>query len=195
MNILSGLAIPDEGWVKRQGKICPPGGFLRYSSGGTAPELIKLLAPLYRFDEKQVIEYVAAALPYDWLLRTPLKLIPAIIRRELNIALTLAIPCDYYFFLRTPEGGRPSFRKICREALAQRARESAMVLGTSNIGAAKSLGSDASAAILYHGNFTLYRRLDDALAVFERLQPEPALPSEAQGDDDEEPEEDVDVMI
>lgn len=193
VNVIAGLSIPSEGWVKHQGKISPPGGFLRYSTGGTPPELIKLLAPLYRFDAQQVIDFVAATVRYDRLLRTPVRQLPVVLRRELNLALTFAIPCDYYFFLGVPEGGRPTFRKFCQQALASRSKEAAMLLGTASERAARSLGPDASAAILYRGNFTLYRRLDDALAVFERLEPEPALPDEAQ--EGEDYEEDIDFIL
>lgn len=193
VNIIAGLSIPSEGWVKPEGKISPPGGFLRYSKGGTPPELIKLLAPLYRFDAEQVIDFVAATVQYDRLLRTPTGQLPIALRRELNLALTFAIPCDHYFFVGMPNGGRSQFRKLCQQALARRSEEAAVVVGAGSDRVARSLGPDAKAAILYRGNFTLYQRLDDALAVFERLEPESAIPNEAL--EDENYEDDVDLVI
>lgn len=193
VSILAGLSIPTEGWVEHAGKIAPPGGFLRYSRGGTPPELIKLLAPLYRFDADQVIDFVAAAVQYDRLLRTPLGKLPVALKRELNLALTYAIPCDYYFFDGMPDSGRPQFRKFCQRALAQRSKEAGILVGTGSERVARSLGPDAKAAILYRGNFTLYHRLDDALAVFERLEPEPTIPNEAI--EGENYEEDIDLVL
>jgi ABC-type polysaccharide/polyol phosphate transport system ATPase subunit len=193
VNVIAGLSLPSEGWIKRVGRIALPGGFLRYSRAGTLPELIKLLAPLYRFDAEEVIDFVATVIRYDRLLRTSLNQLPRALKRELNLALTFAIPCDYYFFNGMPEGGRPEFRRFCQQALAQRFEEAAMLIGTSSERAARLLGPDASAAILYRGDFTLYQNLDDALAIFRRLEPESPIPNEAT--EDEIYEEDPDFIL
>ncbi|TAJ92133.1 MAG: hypothetical protein EPO41_14590 [Reyranella sp.] len=178
LNVIAGLSIPSEGHIRREGTISPPGGFLRYSSGGTPLELIRLLAPLYRFDTEQVLDFVSATIRHDRLFRTPLAQLPALLRRELNFILTYAIPCDYYFY-GTPRGCRPDLYKVGQQILARRSKEATMLLGTGSERLARSLGSDAKAAILYGGNFTLYERLDDALVVFAQLDPEPAIPNEA----------------
>ncbi len=193
VNIISGLSLPTEGWIKRAGKIAPPGGFLRYSRAGTLPELIKLLAPLYRFDADEVTDFVVDVIRFDRLLRIPLEQLPRALKRELNFALTFAIPCDYYFFNGMPEGGRPEFRKFCHQALARRCEEASVLIGTSSERAARMLGPDASAAILYRGNFTLYQTVDDALAVFKSLAPESPIPNEAI--EDENYEEDPDFLL
>jgi len=192
LNVIAGLSIPTEGWVKRKGKISPPGGFLRYSTGGTPLDLIRLLAPLYQFDAEQVLDFVAATVRYDRLLRTPLEQLPLPLRHELNFILTYAIPCDYYFF-GMPRGGRPEFRKLGQQILARRSKEATMLLGTSSEHIARSVGPNARAAILHRGNFTLYERLDDALAVFAQLEPETAIPNEAL--EGEPSEDDVDLII
>lgn len=193
VNIIAGVSLPTEGWIKRVGRIAPPAGFLRYSRAGTLPELIKLLAPLYRFDDAEVTDFVADVIRQDQLLRTPLAQLPRALKRELNFALTFAIPCDYYFFNGLPEGGRPEFRKFCQQALALRCKEATVLIGTSSERAARMLGPDAGAAILYRGNFTPYQSLDDALAVFRSLAPESPIPNEAIGE--ENYEEDPDFLL
>jgi len=193
VNIIAGVSLPTEGWIKRVGRIAPPGGFLRYSRAGTLPELIKLLAPLYRFDAAEVTDFVADVIRHDRLLRTSLNELPRALKRELNLALTFAIPCDYYFFNGSPEGGRAEFRKFCQQALAHRCEEAAVLIGTSSERAATLLGPDASAAILYRSNFTLYRSLDDALAVFRSLVPESPIPNETM--EEENYEEDPDFLL
>lgn len=192
-NVIAGLSVPTEGWVKREGKISPPGGFLRYSAGGTPLELVRLLAPLYQFDAEQVLDFVAAAIRYDRLLRTPLTKLPVPLRRELDFVLTYAIPCDYYFFGGLPKGSRPEFQKFCLQAVARRRSEASMLILTASERTARSLGSDTKAAILYRGNFTLYEQLDDALVVFEQLEPEAAIPDEAL--EGETYEQDVDLIL
>lgn len=192
-NVMAGLSVPTEGWVKHEGKISPPGGFLRYCVGGTPLELIKLLAPLYRFDIEQVLDFVAATIRYDRLLQTPLTKLPISLRYELDFVLTYAIPCDYYFFGGMPRTGRPEFRKFCQQAVTRRRNEASMLILTGSERVARSLGSDTRAAILYYGNFTLYERLDDALLVFEQLEPEAAIPDEAL--EGETYEQDVDLIL
>lgn len=192
-NVTAGLSVPTEGWVKHEGKIAPPGGFLRYSGGGTPLELVKLLAPLYQFDTDQVLDFVAAAIRYDELLRTPFKKLPISLRRELDFILTYAIPCDYYYFFGMPKSSRPEFQRFCQQAVARRRSEASMLILTGSEHIARSLGSDTKAAILYRGNFTLYERLDDALVVFAQLEPEAAIPNEAL--EGETYEEDVDLIL
>ena len=192
-NVIAGLSVPTEGWVKHEGKISPPGGFLRYSAGGTPLELVKLLAPLYQFDTERVLDFVAATVRDDRLLRTPVKKLPVPLRRELDFILTYAIPCDYYFFGGMPKGTRPEFQRFCQQAVARRRNEASMLILAGSERVARSLGSDTRAAILYYGNFTLYERLDDALVVFEQLEPEAAIPDEAL--DGEAYEQDADLIL
>ena len=192
LNVIAGLSVPSEGWIKQEGKISPPGGFLRYSAGGTPLELIRFLAPLYRFDAEQVLDFVNATIRYDRLLRTPLAQLPAPLKHELNFILTYAIPCDYYFF-GLARGGRPEFQKVAQEIVARRSKEATMLLGTGSERIAGLFAADTKAAILYRGNFTLYERLDDALVVFAHLAPESALPNEAL--EGEPQEEDVDLFL
>ena len=179
LNLIAGLSLPSEGWVRRQGSISVPGGFLRYSRGGTPRDLIELLAPLYRFEAAQVMSFVATVVQYDRLLYTPIRQLPSLLKRELNLALTYAIPCDYYFFDGMPDGGRPEFRALCKRVLNSRSEEAGMLIATSSNRAARALGPNATAAILYRGSFTVYQHLEDALAIFERLEPEEAIPKEA----------------
>ena len=52
------------------------------------------------------------------------------------------------------------------------------------------LGDAATGAVLYQGKLTLYKHVTDAIAVFESLPPEEAIPKEAladlQSEDDDE---------
>lgn len=191
MNVIAGLSLPTEGWIKHQGRISPPGGVLRYSAGGNPLELIRLLSRLYQFDAKQVLDVVTATVKYEGLLRTPVAQLPSVLKRELNFVLTYAIPCDFYFYGR-PRGCRPEFQKVGQQLLERRSSEATMLLGTGSEHVARSLGSDAKAAILYRGSFTLYERLDDALAVFAQLDPEPAFSNEAL--ESEAAEEELDLL-
>lgn len=192
VNLIAGLSVPTEGWIKHEGKISPPGGFLRYAVGRTPLEFIRFLAPLYQFDADEVLDFVTATVKYDRLLRTPLERLPAVLKRELNFALTYAIPCDYYFY-GTPRHCRPNFQRMGHQILARRSQEATMLLGAGTEPLARSLGSDTRAAILHRGSFTLYEQLEDALIVFAQLEPEPIVPNEELGS--EPLEEEVDLVL
>ena len=192
VNLIAGLSVPTEGWIKHEGKISPPGGFLRYAVGRTPMEFIRFLAPLYQFDADEVLEFVTATVKYDRLLRTPLERLPAVLKRELNFIMTYAIPCDYYFY-GTPRGCRPDVQKVGQQLLARRRKDATMLLGAGSEPVARSLGSDTRAAILHRGSFTLYEQLEDALLVFAQLDPEPIIPSEAPESGD--PDEEIDLLL
>lgn len=192
VNLIAGLSVPTKGWIKHEGKISPPRGFLRYAVGRTPSEFIRFLAPLYQFDAEEVLHFVAAIVKYDQLLHTSLERLPPILARELNFILTYAIPCDYYFY-GTPRHCRPEIQKVGHQILARRIKEATMLLGAVTERAARLLGADAKAAILHQGSLTLYEQLEDALMVFAQLDPEPAIPTDAVGSED--PEEEVDFVL
>jgi len=183
LNMIVGVAIPSEGWIERKGTLSIPGGFLHLAKGRTARNLIDFLAPLYRFEPADVMGFVEACVGYPRLLDTPIKQLPSVLKRELNIALIYAIPCDYYIFDGSPDSGRTEMRTLTRRALRARSEQAGVIIATGSSRTARILGPEANGAILYHGNLTIYRQVEDALAVFESLEPEEPIPREALEED------------
>jgi len=109
------------------------------------------------------------------------------------MVLIYAIPCDYYVFDGSPDGGRSEVRSLCRKALSARSKQAGVIIATGSARTAKILGPDVNGAILYRGDFTVYRQVEDALAVFEGLEPEEAIPQEAM--EGEHEDEDYGLML
>ncbi|MFN4016068.1 MAG: hypothetical protein ACK4JB_12090 [Reyranella sp.] len=192
LNMIVGVTVPSEGWIERTGTFSMPGGFLHLSMGRTPRHLIDFLAPLYRFEPSQVADFVEACVKYDRLLDIPIAQLPLVLRRELNMVLIYAIPCDYYVFDGSPEGGgRNEIRALCRRALNARSEKSGVIIGTGSARTAKILGPEANGAILYQGSLTVYRYVEDALAVFEGLEPEETIPRESMEEEHEGEEYDL----
>jgi ABC-type polysaccharide/polyol phosphate transport system ATPase subunit len=193
LNMIAGVSVPSEGWIERTGSMSIPGGFLHLAQGRTPRHLIDFLAPLYRFEPSEVAAFVEASVKYVRLLDTPIVQLPTVLKRELNMVLIYAIPCDYYVFDGSPDGGRTEVRSICRRALSARSRQAGVIIATGSARTATILGPDVNGAILYRGDFTVYRQVEDALAVFEGLKPEETIPRETM---EGEPEgEDYDLIL
>lgn len=177
LNIIAGLTLPTEGWVERRATTSVPNGFLPYGQAGTGRQLIHKLCPLFNVDERSVAEFIERLLGNRRVLDTPIRRLPLSVRQELNIALTYAIPCDFYlFFGGIGRGHRPAFQALCQEAFTLRCKTAGTIIGTNLTRTVSSLSDFATGAILYRGRLTLYKRLEDATMVYDSLPPEEDAP-------------------
>ena len=180
MEIIAGTSLPTTGWVKRQGKTSPPNGYLRFAGFGTARALIDRLSALYDADPREIAEFVEIALKSRQVLDVPIRQFPPLLRRQLNFALMYAFPCDMYLFDGNIGGvGDPVFRAFCQTAFNLRRKEAGMIVALNSSSAASILDKSMTGAILHRAKFTLYERLSDAMAVFDTLPPEEAIPNPA----------------
>ncbi|WP_422012296.1 hypothetical protein [Reyranella sp.] len=194
LSVIAGHSVPSEGWVSRRGKISPPQGFLRFGKAGTPRQLIARLCEIYGVEPKSVENFIEAALEHRHVLDSPVRQLPASLKRELNVALTYAIPCDYYlFFGGIGTSPRLAFRTLCEKALNQRAKVAGIVVGTHSSRVAQTLKGFSSGAILYKGKFTLFKYPEDAIAVYDSLEPEDDIPTELLKEDREEAEDTLEV--
>lgn len=193
--ILAGQSVPSQGWVSRRGMISPPGGFLSYGGRGTPRQLIGRLSEIYGVDPRSVETLIEAALENRHVLDSPVKQLPRALQSELNIALTYAIPCDFYLlFGGIGSSPRQAFRKFCESAFIQRSGMAGIVLGTDSSRVAATLKGFSTGAILYKGKFTLFKYPEDAIAVYDSLEPEDDIPKEFLKDEEKEAEEIQEVL-
>lgn len=179
LDIMAGLALPTRGWVERRASVSPPGGYLRYARSGTLRHLVQRLSQFYGADPHDIIEFTTSAMRRDDILDIPVSQLPNTIRQQLNMALIYAIPCDFYLFNGTIDGGRASeFRAFCRQAFALRSKQAGTIVTASSSRLAAELGAGATVGVLFRGKLTLYEHCEDAIAVFDSLPPEPAVGSE-----------------
>lgn len=190
LSIIAGQSVPTEGWVTRRATTSPPMGFLRFGATGTPRQLIARLSEIYGVEPQPVERFIEAALEHPHVLDTPLKRLPGSLKRELNIALIYAIPCDYYL-LFGGIGGSPrlAFRALCETAFRKRSQTAGIILGTNSSSVAATLKSFSAGAILYKGKFTLFKHPEDAITVYDSLEPEQDVSRDLVNEEEEaEPE-------
>jgi capsular polysaccharide transport system ATP-binding protein len=172
LHIISGLMVPSRGWVERRARISVPGGLLRYGHTGSARHLISRLSTIYGVDAAQALDFVANLAEIEGLMDFPLPHLTRALRTRLNIALTYAFPFDVYIFDAVVDWGiSPRMRELCEKIHNVRVRDASIIVATSSTSVARSVGGDPSGAILHKGQVTLFRSLEDAIAVFEDLPP------------------------
>lgn len=170
LQIIAGLSLPTQGWVDRSATISIPGGYVRYTRSGTARQLAARLGQLYRADPEDILEFVTSAMERSDVVDVPIRQLPVAFRRQLNLAISYAVPCDFYCFDGSIDVARPPrFRAFCRRAFAMRSKHAGIVVATSSSRVAAGLGEGFMGGILFRSRLTLYERLDDAIAVFDSL--------------------------
>lgn len=197
LDILAGLSLPTRGWVERRATTSVPGGFLRYAKNATTHQLVVRIAQLYGADPRDIIKFVNRSMQGLDIIDVPVRQLPGSIRSQLNMALTYAVPCDFYLFNGTVEAGRNrEFRTFCRQAFAMRSKRAGTVLTVSSSKMAAGFGEGATGGVLFHRKLTLYKRLEDAIAVFDNLPPDETGPAAHQASVQQEvPQEEEDIIL
>lgn len=190
LDILAGTSLPTTGWVERNGKTSLPGGYLRFGGFGTVRTLIDRLSVLYGADAREVCEFVEMAMQSHQVLDIPVRRFPSTLKKQLNLALIYAVPCEMYLFDGAVAGvGDTAFRTFCQTAFNLRRKEAGMVMSLNSSAAGMALDRSTVGAILYRGKLSVYEHLLDAMAVFDTLQPEEAISSAVPLSDAAEPEQ------
>ncbi len=163
---------------------------MKFAGFGTLRTLIERLSILYNVDPLEIGEFVESALQRRQLLDVPVKRFPPLLRRQLSYALMYAIPCDTYLFDGAISGGGgAAFRTFCQTAFNLRRKEAGMIVGLTSSAAGSMFDDSTAGAVLYRGRLTLYRHLSDAMAVFDALPPEEAIPNQVLSEEAEPEQE------
>lgn len=178
LDLIAGSSLPTKGWVTRSVKTSIPGGYIRFAGFGTVRALIERLSVLYSADPREVREFIEIAMQSRQVLDVPVRQLPPAVKRQLNFALIYAVPCEMYLFDGGVAGvGDPAFRALCQAAFNVRRKQAGTILALNSSAAGLGLDSSTVGAILHRGKLTLYEHMWDALAVFDTLPPEEAIPN------------------
>jgi len=179
LEVIAGTLLPTTGWVTRRGTISLPRGYLRFAGFGTARALIERLSAVYNVDPHEIVDFVEVGLQTRHALDVPIRRLPVVVRRQLNVILTYAIPFDVYLFEGSViGGGSPTFRAFCQRAFDLRRKEAGVIVALGSSRAAAALDKSMSGAILYRSRLTLFDNIVDAMTVFDSLPPEEAIPTQ-----------------
>jgi capsular polysaccharide transport system ATP-binding protein len=180
VQLIAGMELPTTGWIDRRAIVSVPGGLLRYARRETMRQLIARLSQIYSVDPKQVADFMIAALQRRDILDTPIRLLPVTLRQQVSRVLTYAFPCDFYVFnnVSTGAGGDERFQAFCQRAFDQRSKQAGIVMLSNSSKAARKFGDEMMGALVHQRRLTVYRKLSDAIAVFESLPPEESVAEE-----------------
>lgn len=189
LEIIAGLTLPTKGWVDRQAVVSmPAGGLWRYARHDTTRQLISRLSLVYSVDPKEVVDFVVGALERNDFMDIQTRLLPVALRHQISMILTYAFPCDFYLFSNASVGGGDQkFQIVCQRAFELRSRRAGIIMTTNSAKSARRLDTDMMGALVHQGQLTLYRKLSDAITVFESLPPEQHQPEEQLRADDPQP--------
>lgn len=171
LEILSGAKLPTKGWVDRRAIVSSTVALLRYSTPYSTPrQLIKRLSKVYRADEQDLFQFVEAFSELEGNMDSPIRLLSKGPRQRLAAGLFYGVPCDYYLFDERASSRNARVKAKAMAVQRQRRQNSGMVLATTNTKAALAFGGIGG--VLFRGKLNFFASLEEAVAVFERIQAE-----------------------
>ncbi|MCW5737417.1 MAG: hypothetical protein KIS73_25050 [Enhydrobacter sp.] len=196
LEIIGGMAIPTMGWIERRATVSVPYGLLRYANRNTTRQLIQRLSHLYRTNVDDVTAFTTEGMGRSDVLDVSPRSLPRRMRQQLNVILVYAFPCDFYLFSNIPGApGEPKIQAFYDRALELRSQQAGIIFRTGSGRAARRLDPTMMGAVVHNGKFTLYRRLGDAIAVFESLPPEETYELTESPAEDQESFDDEDMLL
>ena len=168
MRILGGIELPTHGRVRRTMSISWPlgyaGGFQGNLSGA---DNIRFIARIYGRDAERTIGAVEEYAELGEYLRMPGGTYSSGMRARLAFAASLAVDFDCYLIDEAVAPGDARFNERFRNAFAERARRSALILVTHSATTVRTYCR--SAAVLDGGTLTFHDDLDEAIATYNAL--------------------------
>lgn len=168
VRLLSGVEMPDEGWVRRSGRVSFPLGF----SGTFHPDLngienVRFLARVHQTDEADAIEFVRAFAELDDYFYMPVATYSSGMRARLAFGACLALDFDTYLIDEVTAVGDARFRARCLAAFGERMERSEVVMVSHDLEVMRAYCD--SGAVLWQGALTMYPTVDEAIAAHEAI--------------------------
>lgn len=167
INMMAGLEKPDEGEVHRRCRISFPLGFMGGTVGRhSATENARYIARLYGLDPDYVEAFCRWLCGLGEYFDRPLGTYSSGMKARFNFALLLALDFDIYLI----DEGMPGvtdveFNRKAGEALAERLKGRTVVIVSHNPGTLEKFCR--SAAVLHHGQLTMFDTLEEAKALYD----------------------------
>jgi capsular polysaccharide transport system ATP-binding protein len=173
IDMLAGIVLPTYGRIARSCRVSYPVGFL----GGFSPELSVRLnvahtARLYDVEPRALVEFVERAADMGHPFDKPYIELPNVLKRQLGLILTFAIPFDVYLMKgdlsRIRANPKDHFRATCYELFEARARSSGMIIAVTAPAFAREYCD--MALVLHQGQLVPFEDVDEAFVALERLR-------------------------
>ncbi|MDJ0994959.1 MAG: ATP-binding cassette domain-containing protein [Dinoroseobacter sp.] len=166
INMMAGLEKPDEGRIRREGRISFPLGFM----GGITPKLTgvenaRYIAKLYHLDEDYVEAFCRYLAGIDEYFEMPVGTYSAGMRARFSFALMMALDFDFYLI----DEGMPStmdvgFNKRAGSAMKDRLDRATLVIVSHDAKILEKFCS--SAGVLKNGKLYLFNTLEEAKRLY-----------------------------
>ncbi|WP_425091559.1 ABC transporter ATP-binding protein [Tropicimonas sp. S265A] len=167
INMMAGLERPDEGHIRRKGRISFPLGFMGGVKGNlTGVENSRYIAKLYHLDEDYVEAFCRYLSGIDEYFEMPLGTYSAGMRARFSFALLMALDFDFYLI----DEGMPAtldvgFNKRAGTVMKERLERATVVIVSHETSVLEKFCS--SAGVLQNGKLFMFDSLEEAKRLYD----------------------------
>ena len=168
LSMIAGTLSPDRGEIVRHGRSSWPMGFRGGFHGElTGRQNTRFVARIYGADTEEMVEYVEEFAELGRFLDMPVRTYSSGMRARLAFGVSLAARFDCYLVDEITGVGDSRFKAKCRQAFAERAASSQLIMVSHS---ESTLRSYCEAALLLEdGKATYYDDISDALEVYNEM--------------------------
>lgn len=168
MRIIGGAVFPDSGTVERTSRISWPIGFSGCFHGSlTGRANLRFVCRIYGADIKEVTRFVEDFSELGDYMDMPVKTYSSGMGAKLAFGLSMAIGFDFYLIDELTAVGDASFRAKSNKIFQERKAASTLIVVSHSIATIKQHCDVVG--VLNDGKITFYDKLDEAVAVYERI--------------------------
>lgn len=167
MRIISGAQQPDDGYVRREGRVSWPLGY----SGGLAGPLTgeancRMVARLYGADPDAIADFARSFADVGEYFLMPVRTYSSGMRARVAFGLSMALDFDYYLVDESIGAGDSRFANRCRKAFEDRANRAAVILVSHSLPTVHHWCRRY--AVLHAGHLEFYENFEVARKMYER---------------------------
>ncbi len=170
MKIISREVRPSAGRVRRKSRL----SFIAGSGGSTdrnlaARDIIAFIARVYGVRSRQVIDFVADFGELGDDLDERMSSLSKDKKGRLLFTLAFALPFDIYLADEALLGGSPDFQERCTALIHERRKTSGLIFTTSKVQKVRDFADVG--AMLHEGELFFFPSVEEAIRVYEMLNP------------------------
>ncbi len=168
LRLMVGTLRPDQGSVRRAGKISWPIGFAGAFHGDlTGAQNVRFIARIYGVDTAELCDFVADFTDLGGSFHKPVRTYSAGMRARLTLGAAMGIRFDTYLIDEVTAVGDAAFRRKSQAVLATRLKTASAIIVNHNLNEVQAL-CDAG-LILHQGTLAYFPNLKTAIARYKTL--------------------------
>lgn len=170
LKMIAGSELPSSGRINRFVRFSWPLGFAGSFNGSlSGEENLRFACRIYDAPIQETLEYVYDFTELGKKLKQPIKTYSSGMRQKLAYGLSMAIDFEVYLIDETLAVGDQHFKKKCNKVFAQKAETSNLIVVSHSMGTIRRY---CDKALLIHGGIaTIYEDVDEAISIYESLEP------------------------